>query len=214
MWIFKHLFDHWLSYVAYSHKYNSVLILKDATNYNECDSSIKYFVCSFQLTSFQNNNRHRKVSKSRIFTKCLNKLRKSNISILFQTKAELFCYSALVQRVGFNQKPLIVLQIKEIRLRRIDLDRGCCQFIGKSISNDGTLGLFSCTNTQFYFEAFSAQLGDKQVITIWDMFKILLINDNYLETLLKYEDFFNKSPYIVWLLQGLICLEVKLKYYW
>ena len=25
------------------------------------------------------------------------------------------------------------------------------------------------------------------------MFKILLINDNYLETLLKYEDFFNKS---------------------
>ena len=25
------------------------------------------------------------------------------------------------------------------------------------------------------------------------MFKILLINDNYLETLLKYEDFFNKT---------------------
>ena len=187
------MFDHWLSYVAYSHKYNSVPILKDATNYNECDLSIKYFVCSFQLTSFQNNNRHRNVSKSRIFTKCLNKLRKSNISILFQTKAELFCYSALVQRVGFNQKLLIVLQIKEIKLSYIDLDRGCCQFIGKSISNDGTLGLSSCTNTQFDFEAFSAQLGDKQVITIWDMFKILLINDNYLETLLKYEDFFNKS---------------------
>ena len=187
------MFDHWLSYVAYSHKYNSVLILKDATNYNECDSSIKYFVCSFQLTSFQNNNRHRNVSKSRIFTKCLNKLRKSNISILFQTKAELFCYSALVQRVGFNQKPLIVLQIKEIKLWYIDLVRGCCQFIGKSISNDGTLELENCKTTQFDFEAFSAQLGDKQVITIWDMFKILLINDNYLETLLKYEDFFNKS---------------------
>ena len=187
------MFDHWLSYVAYSYKYNSVLILKDATNYNECDSSIKYFVCSFQLTSFQNNNRHRNVSKSRIFTKCLNKLRKSNISILFQTKAELFCYSALVQRVGFNQKPLIVLQIKEIKLWYIDLVRGCCQFIGKSISNDGTLELENCKITQFDFEAFSAQLGDKKVITIWDMFKILLINDNYLETLLKYEDFFNKS---------------------
>ena len=187
------MFDHWLSYVAYSHKYNSVPILKDATNYNECDSSIKYFVCSFQLTSFQNNNRHRNVSKSRIFTKCLNKLRKSNISILFQTKAELFCYSVLVQRVGFNQKPLIVLQIKEIKLLYIYLVRGWCQFIGKSISNDGTLGLSSCKTTQFDFEAFSAQLGDKQVITIWDMFKILLINDNYLETLLKYEDFFNKS---------------------
>ena len=187
------MFDHWLSYVAYSYKYNSVLILKDATNYNECDSSIKYFVCSFQLTSFQNNNRHRNVSKSRIFTKCLNKLRKSNISILFQTKAELFCYSALVQRVGFNQKPLIVLQIKEIKLWYIDLVRGCCQVIGKSISNDGTLELENCKITQFDFEAFSAQLGDKKVITIWDMFKILLINDNYLETLLKYEDFFNKS---------------------
>ena len=187
------MFDHWLSYVAYSHKYNSVLILKDATNYNECDSSIKYFVCSFQLTSFQNNNRHRNVSKSRIFTKCLNKLRKSNISILFQTKAELFSYSALVQRVGFNQKPLIVLQIKEIKLSYIDLDRGWWQFIGKSISNDGTLELENCKTTQFDFEAFSAQLGDKQVITIWDMFKILLINDNYLETLLNYEDFFNKS---------------------
>ena len=189
------MFDHWLSYVAYSHKYNSVLILKDATNYNECDSSIKYFVCSFQPTSFQNNNRHRNVSKSRIFTKCLNKLRKSNISILFQTKAELFCYSALVQRVGFNQKPLIVLQIKEIKLSYIDLDRSCCQFIGKSISNDGTLELENCKTTQFDFEAFSAQLGDKQVITIWDMFKILLINDNYLETLLNYEDFFNKSTF-------------------
>ena len=144
----------------------------------------------FNLRPF---NRHRNVSKSRIFTKCLNKLRKSNISILFQTKAELFCYSALVQRVGFNQKPLIVLQIKEIKLWYIDLDRSCCQFIGKSISNDGTLELENCKTTQFDFEAFSAQLGDKQVITIWDMFKILLINDNYLETLLNYEDFFNKS---------------------
>ena len=151
--------------MAYSHKYNSVPILKDATNCNECDPSIKYFVCSFQLTSFQNNNRHRNVSKSHIFTKCLNKLRKSKISILFQTKAELFCYSALVQRFGFNQKPLTVLQIKEIVLSLIDLDCGWCQFIGKSISNDGTLELLSCKTTKFDFEAFSAQLGDKQVIT-------------------------------------------------
>ena len=154
-----------MSYVAYSHKYNSVPILKDATNYNECDPSIKYFVCSFQLTSFQNNNRHRNVSKSHIFTKCLNKLRKSKISILFQTKAELFCYSDLVQRFGFNQKPLTVLQIKEIKLWKIDLDRVWCQFIGKSISNDGTLELKNCKTTKFDFEAFSAQLGDKQVIT-------------------------------------------------
>ena len=154
-----------MSYVAYSHKYNSVPILKDATNCNECDPSIKYFVCSFQLTSFQNNNRHRNVSKSRIFTKCLNKLRKSKISILFQTKAELFCYSALVQRFGFNQKPLTVLQIKEIVLSLIDLDRVWCQFIGKSISNDGTLELKNCKTNKFDFEAFSAQLGDKQVIT-------------------------------------------------
>ena len=70
----------------------------------------------FNVRSFKNNNRHRNVSKSRIFSKCLNKLRKSKISILFQTKAELFCYSALVKRVGFNQKPLTVLQIKQIQL--------------------------------------------------------------------------------------------------
>ena len=139
--------------------------MKNATYYNECDQSIKYFVCSFQLTSFQNNNQHRNVSKSRIFSKCLNKVRKSKISILFQTKAELFCYSALVQRVGFNHKPLTVLQIKEIELNEIDLDRGWCQFIGKSISNDGTLILFNCKTTEFDFEGFSAQLGDKQVIT-------------------------------------------------
>ena len=139
--------------------------MKNATYYNECDQSIKYFVCSFQLTSFQNNNQHRNVSKSRIFSKCLNKVRKSKISILFQTKAELFCYSALVQRVGFNHKPLTVLQIKEIELNEIDLDLGWCQFIGKSISNDGTLILFNCKTTEFDFEGFSAQLGDKQVIT-------------------------------------------------
>ena len=156
-----------MNYLAYSHKYNSVPILKDTTNYNECDPSIKYFVCSFQLTFFQNNNPHRNVSKSRIFSKCLNKLRKSKISILFQTKAELFCYSALVQRVGFNQKPLTVLQIKEIQLSVIDLDRDWCQFIAKSISNDGKL-IFNfeyCDSPEFDFEAFSAQLGDKQVIT-------------------------------------------------
>ena len=139
--------------------------MKNATDCNECDQSIKYFVCSFQLTSFQNNNQHRNVSKSRIFSKCLNKVRKSKISIIFQTKAELFCYSALVQRVGFNHKPLTVLQIKEIVLYDIDLDLGWCQFIGKSISNDGKLILENCKTTEFDFEGFSAQLGDKQVIT-------------------------------------------------
>ena len=47
------------------------------------------------------------------------------------------------------------------------------------------------------------------------MFKILLIDDNYLETLLKYEDFFNKIILfgLFVLLQGLICFKVKLKYY-
>ena len=84
------------------------------------------------------------------------------------------------------------MQIKEIVLSGIHLDCGWCQFIGKNISNDGKLELDYCTITRFDFEAFSAQLGDKQVITTWDMFKILLIDDNYLETLLKYEDFFNK----------------------
>ena len=83
---------------------------------------------------------------------------------LIQTKAELFCYSDLVQRVGFNQKPLTVLQIKEIKLNDIDLDRSGCQFIGKSISNDGKLQLKGCKITETGFEALIAQLGDKQVI--------------------------------------------------
>ena len=83
---------------------------------------------------------------------------------LTQTKAELFCYSALLQRVGFNQKPLTVLQIKEIELSYIDLDRSFCQFIGKSISNDEKQILWRCEITETGFEALIAQLGDKQVI--------------------------------------------------
>ena len=83
---------------------------------------------------------------------------------LIQTKAKLFCYSDLVQQVGFNQKPLTVLQIKEIKLNDIDLDRSGCQFIGRSISNDGKLELWRSEITETGFEALIAQLGDKQVI--------------------------------------------------
>ena len=94
----------------------------------------------------------------------MKKFRKSKISILFQTKTDLFSYSVLVERVCFNQKPLTVLQIKEIDLFDIDLDRGCSQFIGKSISNDGKLKLSKCKITKPGFEALNAELGDKQVI--------------------------------------------------
>ena len=94
----------------------------------------------------------------------MKKFQKSKISILFQTKTDLFCYSVLVERVCFNQKPLTVLQIKEIDLFDINLDRGCGQFIGKSISNDGKLKLSKCKITEPGFEALNAELGDKQVI--------------------------------------------------
>ena len=56
------------------------------------------------------------------------------------------------------------MQIKEIDLFDIDLDRGCGQFIGKSISNDGILTLRTCKITEPGFEALNAELGDKQVI--------------------------------------------------
>ena len=56
------------------------------------------------------------------------------------------------------------MQIKEIDLFDIDLDRGCGQFIGKSISNDGKLKLSTCKITEPGFEALNAELGDKQVI--------------------------------------------------
>ena len=56
------------------------------------------------------------------------------------------------------------MQIKEIGLSMIDLDRGCGQFTGKSISNDGKLTLGPCKITKPGFEALNAELGDKQVI--------------------------------------------------
>ena len=56
------------------------------------------------------------------------------------------------------------MQIKEIVLFHINLDRGCGQFIGKSISNDGKLTLSECKITEPGFEALNAELGDKQVI--------------------------------------------------
>ena len=56
------------------------------------------------------------------------------------------------------------MQIKEINLKFIDLDHNCGQFIAKSISNDGTLSLWNCKTTKPGYEAFSIELGDKQVI--------------------------------------------------
>ena len=57
-----------------------------------------------------------------------------------------------------------VLQIKEIHLYSIDLDRDCGQFIAKTLSNDGKLTLKNCKTTKPGYEAFSVGLGDKQVI--------------------------------------------------
>ena len=51
-----------------------------------------------------------------------------------------------------------------MKLNDIDLDRSCCKFIGKSISNDGKLILWRCKITETGFEALIAELGDKQVI--------------------------------------------------
>ena len=66
----------------------------------------------------------------------------------------------------FNQNSLIALQIKEIDVRSIDLDRDWCQFIAKSISNDGKLTLDECKITKPGYEAFSVALGGKQVIKV------------------------------------------------
>ena len=46
----------------------------------------------------------------------------------------------------------------------IDLDHDCSQFIAKIISNDGKLTLWGCEMTKPGYEAFSVELGDKQVI--------------------------------------------------
>ena len=51
-----------------------------------------------------------------------------------------------------------------MKLYHIDLDRSCCKFIGKSISNDGKLLLWRSKITETGFEALIAELGDKQVI--------------------------------------------------
>ena len=56
------------------------------------------------------------------------------------------------------------LQIKNIYLYSIDLDRDCGQFIAKTINNDGELTLKECKTTKHECEAFSVGLGDKQVI--------------------------------------------------
>ena len=54
--------------------------------------------------------------------------------------------------------------MKEIYLGSIDLNRNCGQFIAKSISNDGKLTFNHCKLTKLGCEAFSVELGDKQVI--------------------------------------------------
>ena len=56
------------------------------------------------------------------------------------------------------------MQIKEIYLDAIDLDRNCSQFIAKSISNNGKLTLWCCEMTKPGYDAFNVELGDKQVI--------------------------------------------------
>ena len=56
------------------------------------------------------------------------------------------------------------MQIKEIYLGAIHLDTNCNQFIAKSISNDGKLSLWGCEMTKSGYNAFSVELGDKQVI--------------------------------------------------
>ena len=56
------------------------------------------------------------------------------------------------------------LQIRNIYLWSIDLDRDCGQFIAKTISNDGKLTLNECKTTKPGYEALSVGLGDKQVI--------------------------------------------------
>ena len=56
------------------------------------------------------------------------------------------------------------MQINEIWLDSIDLDRDCGQFIAKTISNDGKLALSRCKTTKHGYETLSVELGDKQVL--------------------------------------------------
>ena len=56
------------------------------------------------------------------------------------------------------------MQINEICLDSIDLDRDCGQFIAKTISNDGKLTLSKCKTTKHGYETLSVELGDKQVL--------------------------------------------------
>ena len=76
----------------------------------------------------------------------------------------MFRYSAVKKQVCFNQKAFNVLQIKEINLRSIDIDHDCGQFIAKIITNYGKLTLSDCQTTKPGYEAFSVELGNKQVI--------------------------------------------------
>ena len=64
----------------------------------------------------------------------------------------------------FLSKALIVLQINKIVFSSIDFTRDCGKLIAKSISNDGKLTLNKCKMTKPGYEAFRAELGDKQVI--------------------------------------------------
>ena len=66
----------------------------------------------------------------------------------------------------FQSKTFIVLQIKEMKLSSMDLDRDWCQFIAKSINNDGKLTLDECKMTKHGYETLSDELGDKQVIKL------------------------------------------------
>ena len=84
------------------------------------------------------------------------------------------------------------MQIKEIDLRSIDFDHDCGQFIAKSISNNGKLKLWDCKMTKPGYDAFSVELGDKQVINAEKCLKKLMIDNKCFETLLMYEKFFNK----------------------
>ena len=71
----------------------------------------------------------------------------------------------------------------------MNFDCDCGKFIAKSISNEGKLILSKCKITKSGYNGFRAELGDKQVINYRKMFKKLFIGNNYLETVLMYENF-------------------------
>ena len=56
------------------------------------------------------------------------------------------------------------MQIKEIEFSSTNFDRGCGEFVAKSINNEGALTLHECQMTKLGYEAFSIELGNKQVI--------------------------------------------------